>query len=160
MNYRLAHPVQILTYTDYALRILLYVGEHAGTVPTATIAKAHDISVDHVAKAAKTLTRHGLLRATRGAGGGVELAKPAHEIVLGAVVRLFEDGRGPVMCLRSQTAGRCAIAPACRLKHAFAAATAAFYRELDTYTLADLLTDGAMLIALSSPAANARKRPS
>src|SRR5262245_20504163 len=93
--------MQLLTYTDYALRVLLYVGAHPGApAPASAIANAYGISVDHVAKAAKALTRHGLLHATRGVGGGVELARRPTDIRLGAVVRLFEEDRGPVECLR------------------------------------------------------------
>jgi Rrf2 family nitric oxide-sensitive transcriptional repressor len=140
--------VQLLTYTDYALRVLLYVGSHADApVASASIATAYGISVDHVAKAAKALTRHGLLRATRGVGGGVQLAKPARAIRLGHVVRLFEQERGPVECMRSGGA-RCAIERACRLRGAFQRAEEAFYRELDAYSLADLVSNGPQLVRL------------
>jgi Rrf2 family nitric oxide-sensitive transcriptional repressor len=136
--------MQLLMYTDYALRVLIYAGAHPGApVPASEIARAYGISLDHVAKAAKALTRHGLLHATRGIGGGVELARPAGEIRIGAVVRLFEEGRGPVECLRSFERGegeaRCRIEPACRLRRAFERAEQAFYRELDHCSLADVL---------------------
>ena len=130
--------MQLLLYTDYALRVLIYVGTHPDApVATPAIAAAYGISVDHVAKAAKALTRHGLLQATRGARGGVELAKPAREIRLGDVVRLFETGRGPVECLRAGGTP-CKIEPGCRLRRVFQRAQAAFFRELDACTLEDL----------------------
>lgn len=140
--------VQLLTYTDYALRVLLYVGARADApVASASIAVAFGISVDHVAKAAKALTRHGLLRATRGVGGGVQLARPARDIRLGQVVRLFEQERGPVECMREDGVP-CAIERACRLRVAFQRAEDAFYRELDAYTLEDLLANGPQLLRL------------
>jgi Rrf2 family nitric oxide-sensitive transcriptional repressor len=140
--------VQLLLYTDYALRVLIYVGTHPDApVASPTIAAAYGISVDHVAKAAKALTRHGLLRATRGARGGVELAKPAHVIRLGDVVRLFERDRGPVECLRGGGAP-CRIEPACRLRGAFQRAEAAFYRELDAHSLEDVVEDRPKLLRL------------
>jgi Rrf2 family transcriptional regulator, nitric oxide-sensitive transcriptional repressor len=140
--------VQLLVYTDYALRVLLYVGAHEDApVPASEIAGAYGISLDHVAKAAKALTRHGWLRATRGIGGGVQLAKPASEIRIGAVVRLFEQGRGPVECLR-EGGSPCKIEPACRLRRAFERAEQAFYRELDACSLADLLQNRPKLIRL------------
>jgi Rrf2 family nitric oxide-sensitive transcriptional repressor len=141
--------MQLLTYTDYALRVLLYVGAHPDApVPASAIAAAYDISLDHVAKAAKALTRHGFLRATRGVGGGVQLAKSPSTIGVGAVVRLFEEDRAPVTCLQKHSAERCAIAPSCLLRHAFQSAEAAFYRELDAHTLADLLTNRPRLVQL------------
>jgi Rrf2 family nitric oxide-sensitive transcriptional repressor len=146
--------MQLLVYTDYALRVLLYAGSHAGApIPSAAIAEAYGISVDHVVKAAKALTSAGLLRATRGAGGGIELAKPPAQISVGAVVRLFEGGRGPVACLRESDAP-CKIESACRLRGAFQRAEDAFYRELDGCSLADLLENGPRLVRLlRSPAA-------
>jgi Rrf2 family nitric oxide-sensitive transcriptional repressor len=152
--------VQLLLYTDYALRVLIYVGTHPDApVATPTIAAAYDISVDHVAKAAKALTRRGLLRATRGVGGGVELAKPARNIRLGDVVRLFETGRGPVECLRADGAP-CRIEPACRLRRVFQRAEAAFYRELDACSLEDLVENRAKVMRLLDAKALApRARP-
>ncbi len=140
--------MQLLLYTDYALRVLIYAATHPGEpVSAASIAAAYGISPDHVAKAAKALTRQGLLQATRGAAGGVQLAKAPHQIRIGDVVRLFETGRGTVSCL--QTGGpACKIQPACRLRGAFQRAGEAFYRELDTVTLADVTSPGAGIVRL------------
>jgi Rrf2 family nitric oxide-sensitive transcriptional repressor len=140
--------VQLLLYTDYALRVLIFVGTHPDApVATPAIAAAYGISVDHVAKAAKALTRHGLLRATRGVGGGVELARPARDIRLGDVVRLFEEGRGPVECLRAG-GEPCKIEPGCRLRRVFQRAEAAFYRELDACSLEDLFRNRPQVVRL------------
>jgi Rrf2 family nitric oxide-sensitive transcriptional repressor len=140
--------VQLLLFTDYALRVLLYLGARPDeTVPASAIAAAYGISTDHVAKATKALTRHGLLRAVRGAGGGVRLVKAPAAIRIGGVVRLFEADRGAVECLREDGAA-CPIEPACKLRHAFRRAEAAFYRELDAFTLADLVANGPQLVRL------------
>ena len=149
--------MQLLLYTDYALRVLIYVGTHAdGPVATPTIAAAYGISVDHVAKAAKALTRHGLLQATRGVRGGVELAKPAADIRLGDVVRLFETERGPVECLRAGGAP-CKIEPGCRLRRVFQRAEAAFYRELDSCSLEDLFQNRVQVVRLLDAKTLARR---
>jgi Rrf2 family nitric oxide-sensitive transcriptional repressor len=142
--------MQLLAYTDYALRVLLYLGARPGEpTPASEIARAYGISADHVAKAAKALTRHGYLRAVRGAGGGVQLAKEPSEIRVGSVVRLFEDARSPVACMREGAPGAdCVIEPACKLRHVFQRAEAAFYRELDEHTLAELLENRPRLLRL------------
>lgn len=146
--------------TDYALRALLYVATHPGElVPASAIATAYGISVDHVAKATKALTRAGLLRATRGLGGGVALAKPADEIALGAVVRLFERDRGPVECFRPG-ASPCRITPSCELRHALREAEDAFYATLDRYTLADVVANRTQLLRLLRAAPPAQATPS
>lgn len=135
-------------YTDYALRALVYVGtQPAGPVPAATIARAYGISADHVAKATKALTREGFLRATRGNGGGVELAKPASAIRIGAVVRIFENDEHLVDC-HGEVSTPCRIAPSCALRRAFEKAQDAFFAELDRYTLADVLQSRPQLVRL------------
>ena len=140
--------MQLLMYTDYALRALIYVGTHPDEpVPASTIARAYDISIDHVAKATKALTRAGLLRATRGAGGGVELALPPSKIRIGEVIRQFEGERGIVECM-GDPPGDCRIAPSCRLRGALKRAEDAFYAELDRYTLADMLANRPQLLRL------------
>lgn len=140
--------MQLLRYTDYALRALMYVGTHPGRpIPAASIAEAYGISVDHVAKATKALTRAGLLRATRGTRGGVELALPASRIRIGAVVRLFEQGRGTVECLQGEPRS-CRIEASCRLRGVFVRAETAFLAELDRHTLADILENAPQLLRL------------
>jgi Rrf2 family nitric oxide-sensitive transcriptional repressor len=149
--------VQLLLYTDYALRVLIHVGTHPDApVATPAIAADYGISVDHVAKAAKALTRHGLLRATRGVRGGVALARPARDIRIGEVVRLFETGRGPVECLRAGGAP-CKIEPGCRLRRVLRRAEAAFYRELDACSLEDLVQNRPHVLRLLDPAALVRR---
>lgn len=146
--------MQLRMYTDYALRVLLFVGAHPGDpVPASAIAHAYGISVDHVAKAAKALTRAGLLRATRGAGGGVELAQSPSEVCIGRVVRLFEGGPDLVECFSGT--GACKIERACGLRHAFVDAENAFFAQLDRYTLADVLANAPQLLRLLSPARRA-----
>lgn len=139
--------MQLLTYTDYALRALLYVGAHPDEpVPASAIASAYGISLDHVAKATKALTRAGWLRATRGAGGGVMLAQPASAIRIGAVVRHFEAERPLVECFGPDS--MCKITPSCKLRRALERAEKAFFAELDRCTLADLLENRSQLVSL------------
>jgi Rrf2 family nitric oxide-sensitive transcriptional repressor len=140
--------MRLLLCTDYALRALIYVGAHPrAPVPSSAIAAAYGISVDHVAKATKTLTRHGFLRATRGATGGVALARGPEEIRLGDVVRLFEHDRGVAQCLRDG-GPRCRIERGCRLRRVLERAEARFYAELDGCTLADVLLHRPQLVRL------------
>jgi Rrf2 family nitric oxide-sensitive transcriptional repressor len=145
--------MQILKYTDYALRVLMYLGTSPEVpVPAAQVAAAYRISPDHVAKAAKALVQLGVVKGTRGAGGGLMLARPAEEIRIGEVVRRFEAGRGPVQCFRTE-APTCRIVAGCLLRGAFEQAAEAFYRELDRHSLADLLGNRPTLVRLLAPRA-------
>ena len=149
---KLRRSMQLRMATDYALRALLYVGAHPGQpVPASTIAAAYEISLDHLAKATKALTRAGFLSSRRGGGGGVELAKPASEICIGAVVRLFEGPTGQLVDCVGERAASCRIASACRLRAALASAEAAFFAELDAVTLEDLLGSRSQLVRLLGP---------
>lgn len=122
-------------YTDYSLRVLMYVGARDGAVVTiAQIADAYGISRDHLMKVAQELGKAGYLRNQRGRFGGLSLALPAQQIVVGEVIRRMEADFDLADC------GNCVIEPACVLSGALGEALAAFMAVLDGYTLTDLLT--------------------
>jgi Rrf2 family transcriptional regulator, nitric oxide-sensitive transcriptional repressor len=149
--------MQVLKYTDYGLRVLMYLGASPeAPVPAAQVAAAYGISADHVAKAAKRLVQLGVVKAARGAGGGLMLAQPAEKIRIGAVVRRFEAGRGPVECFRT-AAPVCRIVSGCLLRGAFDRAAEAYYRELDRHSLADLLENRPTLVRLLAPRTRASR---
>lgn len=135
--------MRLTRYTDYALRVMLYLGARSNTVCSiAEIARAYGISQNHLMKVVNDLVNAGYLRSIRGRNGGITLALPANEINLGRVVRYTEDGFELADCKN------CVIAPACGLTGALARAVAAFLEVLDGYTLADLLTKDDALRAL------------
>ncbi len=84
-------------------------------------------------KVVQDLGKAGFVRTVRGRGGGIALARPADQIVVGQVVRQTEEGFQLVDC------SQCLIAPACSLPRVLNEATAAFIAVLDKYTVADLL---------------------
>jgi Rrf2 family transcriptional regulator, nitric oxide-sensitive transcriptional repressor len=127
---------------------LIYVGTRPDqVVPASGVAEAYGISVDHVAKAAKWLTQHGYVRSSRGKAGGIQLARPADSVRLGTLVRETEPDMALVECFRP-VGNTCPITPVCQLKHALERARAAFLAVLDSYTLADMLTNAPELIRL------------
>ncbi|GJD42563.1 HTH-type transcriptional repressor NsrR [Methylobacterium cerastii] len=146
--------MRLTRYTDYALRTLIYVGLHERRQSSiAEIARAYGISESHLTKVVHQLGRLGLIQTTRGRGGGLRLAKPPADIIVGAVVRQTEEDLALVECFAG---GACAITAPCRLRRALGEALAAFLAVLDGYTLADLLggSDGieiATLLGLPSP---------
>jgi Rrf2 family transcriptional regulator, nitric oxide-sensitive transcriptional repressor len=133
--------VQLTTFTDYSLRVLISVGslpERAlTTIPE--IAEQYGISRNHLVKVVHQLSRLGYLETTRGKGGGFKLAKPAAAIRLGDVIRDTESHFNLVPCFDSTQSERCAIEPACVLKSALRQAMQAFLAVTDDYTLEDLL---------------------
>lgn len=131
--------MRLTVYSDYALRVLIYLGQHPdGRCTIADIAAAYGISRNHLMKVVHHLARHGDVASVRGRGGGIRLARPPQAINVGTIVRATErDGRSPD-CL-ARRGGGCRIEAACALKDTFALAAEAFFTALDRITLADLL---------------------
>lgn len=125
-------------FTDYALRVLMYLGLRSdGRVTIREIARVYDISRNHLMKVVSNLTRLGYLDAQRGPGGGIALARPAREISLADVIRDMEQDMNPVSCFGEP--GRCVIKPICRLRDVLKEAMSAYINTLEQYSLQDLL---------------------
>lgn len=143
--------MRIQTYTDYALRVLMYMalkGQEKVTVDE--IAGAYGISRNHVMKIVQDLAHQGYVTTVRGRSGGAQLAAPPESISVGALVRGCESNAALVSCFGDS--GSCCIASACVLRTAFAEAQEAFFAALDSYTLADLIAPQQALAALLTPA--------
>lgn len=130
--------MRLTSFTDYSLRVLMYVAAHPeGRATIAEIASAYAISEHHLTKVVHFLGREGYLENLRGRGGGLQLAKAAEAINVGDVVRTTEGGDVPAECfLRESNA--CAITADCKLKFVLSDAVEAFYAELRKHTLADV----------------------
>jgi len=130
--------MRLTTMTDYAIRLLMYVGRHPDRLCTiAEIARAYDISEPHLMKITHRLAQRGWLETIRGKNGGMRLAMAPQDINLGAVVRDTENDLALVECLGP--GNRCSLSGACGLTGIFQGALIAFMQHLDGYTLADVL---------------------
>lgn len=131
--------MKLTTFSDYTLRVLMYLAlnrDRLATIPE--IAAAYDISENHLMKVVHQLARSGVIESVRGKGGGIRLAHEPEAIRLGQIVRASEGSAPIVECL-SGDAATCCIAPACRLTAVLVRAFDALYAALDEYTLADLV---------------------
>jgi Rrf2 family nitric oxide-sensitive transcriptional repressor len=150
--------MRLTVYTDYSLRVLMYVALHPERRPTiAEVASSYAISRNHIMKVVYQLGVAGYIETVRGQSGGMRLARPARDIVLGEVVRRTEPDLALVPCFDPINTA-CVITPACRLRGALHQAQAAFLAVLDGYTLADLIENREILrelFAQSAPAASA-----
>lgn len=130
--------MRITRYTDYSLRVLMYLAHKGETLSTiAEIAASYDISRNHLMKVVQELNSKGYLIATRGKNGGLRLKGKPEDINVGALVRETEQDLDLVECFGSNN--QCVITPVCQLRRALAEALDAFFAKLDEYTLADLL---------------------
>ena len=135
-----AHSVRLTRYSDYALRVLIYLAARPEELSAINdISRAYGISQNHLMKVVSDLAGNGYVTSLRGRNGGIRLAMPAKDIRVGAVVRHTEQDLELVDC------DGCVIAPVCGLPGAFHEAVRAFLAVLDGYTLADLVTRRARL---------------
>ena len=135
--------MRLSRHTDYALRALIHLASRPDRLSSISeIARAYAISENHLMKVVHMLGRAGFIRTIRGRGGGIALARPANEIIIGAVVRHSEPDLNLADC------GTCLIAPACGLTGALGEALGAFLAVLDRYTLADVSGDRKGLVRL------------
>jgi Rrf2 family protein len=127
----------------YGLKAMVHL---AGLPPqalaqVAEIAEANSISkkfLDHIL----TELRHaGLVYSKKGKGGGYALARPAHEIPVGAIVRTLDGPLAPIPCA-SVTAFRpcddCRDLKSCPVRLIMMAARNAIANVLDHRTLAEM----------------------
>ena len=131
--------MQITSYTDYALRVLIYLAMTPKKQATITeIAEFFNISRNHLVKVAHQLGGKGFVKTTRGKGGGLSLQRPPEMIRIGEVVRSMETHFNWVECF-NPAQQRCRLLPNCGLKHLLACAGNAYLQVLDAATLADVL---------------------
>lgn len=133
--------MHLTEFTDNALRLLVYLGNHRERIATINeIAERYGISRHHLAKVSCVLAASGLIETSRGRLGGMRLAGAPRDIRLGEVVRCTD--RGLARCgvdVDRPPRGK----PDDRLRQTLAVATAAYLAELNRVTLADLIPGGA-----------------
>lgn len=109
-----------------------------GPQTTKSVADHYKISHHHLVKVVKRLVAEGFVKAARGRGGGVQLARLPREINIGAVVRAIEDFDNFVECFNPAT-NQCVALNGCGLKGILAGGIAAFLTHLDRYSLEHLV---------------------
>lgn len=140
--------MRLTFHTDYALRVMIYLGlrpERLATVKE--VSRRYDISQNHMMKIVQKLGQHGFIETVRGRNGGFRLGQPPQSLNVGTIVRAMEEDMGLVECFR-QDGRDCRIYPACVLREVLADALDAFIAVLDRYTLADIITDNESLSRL------------
>ncbi len=139
--------MKLTRFTDYSLRVLIYLGlEQDKLVTIRNISDAYGISKNHLMKVVSLLSRMGYLKAQRGPGGGIRLARPPQQINLADVIQDTEEDLAMVECFHEE--GHCIIAPVCKLQSIIAKALNAYIQTMKAYTLQDLLEPEKELLRL------------
>lgn len=130
--------MRLTTFTDYALRLLIYTAAKPEVrVTIDEVADWFSISRAHVKKVVLTLSRAGFLVSSKGRNGGFTLARAPDQINLGDLVMVTEPDFGLFECYLS--GNECRISRPCRLPNVANEALDAFMAVLSKYTLADAM---------------------
>ena len=130
--------MQLTLYTDYSLRVLLYLGLKNDRATIDEIAKSFRVSRTHLVKVVHALGRRGYVRSVRGPRGGISLARDPAKIRLGRFVYETEARFDLVECFDREH-NTCPIAGVCHLEKLLLSARTQFLSTLDRSTLADLI---------------------
>ncbi|MFP3564264.1 Rrf2 family transcriptional regulator [Paraburkholderia sp. SIMBA_030] len=145
--------MRLTDYTDYSLRVLLYLavrGEGLSTIQD--ISDAYGISKNHLMKVVQQLGELGWVETVRGRNGGLRMAEQTSALTLGEIVRATESDFALVGCFPDEHGERrgCVITPHCRIRGALEAARHAFLAELDRHTIGEIAQPHGPLAALLS----------
>jgi FeS assembly SUF system regulator len=109
--------MRLSNFADYAVVTMSAAARHCGGGRTsaAELACETGLPVPTVQKLVSKLTAAGLLRSVRGAGGGLQLARPAAAITLADIVEAVE---GPIALTSCVEQGRhdCALEGTCSVQ--------------------------------------------
>ncbi|NNH75321.1 Rrf2 family transcriptional regulator [Nocardia uniformis] len=140
-------------FTDLGLRAMMRLAvssEADARVTVKRVARQVNASENYVAKAVSRLVELGFVASYRGRSGGIFLTEKGRTATVGNLVRALDGAAEVVECAGEHP---CPLAGNCRLRRVLRDAQEAFYRELDNYTLADLVTQRTVeLLHLSAAA--------
>ena len=98
--------MQVKLFTDYAIRIVLYVAECNDIVPSIEISRKLNIPQSIVLKIGNKLKHSGILAPLAGIQGGLRLKKRPEDITLMDIVVQFENSTKLSKCLDEKHADK------------------------------------------------------
>lgn len=127
--------MKITQFTDYSLRLLIYLSARREKVCTVReVSEFYGISSEHLKKIVRRLTELGHINTVRGKNGGLRLAREPEQINLGQLLRHSEN-LNLVPC--HEQGDTCPIT-GCKLRGVIEDARDAFLAVFDSKTLADI----------------------
>ena len=107
--------MRLSNLADYAVVTMSAAARHCGGERTSAteLASETGLPLPTVQKLVSVLSRAGLLRSTRGAGGGLQLARPAAAISVADIVEAVE---GPIALTACVEGSECTIDHDCRVR--------------------------------------------
>lgn len=130
--------MKLSTRSRYGTRALLDIALNGKEKPVLLrdIARRQEISTAYLEHLITPLISAGIVRSTRGARGGVWLAKPPHEIKLSEVVLILEGSLAPVECVDDPK--YCRRSASCVTREVWSEIKEAMKHVLESTTIQDL----------------------
>jgi len=131
--------MKLSTKGRYATRALLDLALHEGEAPVLLkdIAQRQQISLPYLEHLITPLIAGGIVWSTRGARGGVSLARPPEQVKLSEVIQLLEGSIAPVECVNNP--GVCSRSELCVTRDIWCELKKAMNGVLESTTLQDLV---------------------
>ena len=132
--------MKISTKGRYALRLMIDIAEHSGEgyVSLKDIAVRQDLSTKYLEQIVGQLSKAGMLKSSRGAQGGYQLARQPEEYTVGDILRLTEGNLAPVACLQDPE-NQCERCDSCATLDFWTGRYRVINQYIDRYTLEDLM---------------------
>ncbi|MCL6249996.1 SUF system Fe-S cluster assembly regulator [Altererythrobacter sp. KTW20L] len=131
--------MRLSSMADYAVVTMCAAARHCGfaRVSASDLAQETGLPLPTVQKLVSTLSKAGLLKAMRGAGGGIQLSRPAAAITLADIVEAIE---GPIALTACVEDGRhdCALEARCGVRPHWGVVNKAMRGALEQVRLSDL----------------------
>ena len=131
--------MKLSTRGRYATRALLDLALHRDEEPVLLkdIARRQQISLSYLEHLVAPLIAGGIVRSTRGAKGGVSLARSPEEIRLDEIIQLLEGSIAPVECVINPEV--CSRSESCVTRDVWSELKRAINGVLQSVTLQDLV---------------------
>jgi Rrf2 family protein len=133
--------MRLSSLADYAVLMMRTAATHCGgeRANAATLGAEAGIPVPTAQKLGSLLGRAGLIKGTRGSGGGIKLARPAAAITLADIIEAVDGPIALTACLDADGADCCALDNPCAIRPHWIGVNNLVRNALAQVTLAQLI---------------------
>jgi FeS assembly SUF system regulator len=151
--------IRLSRLADFAVVLMTHLAQDHERAHTASgAAVATQLPAPTVAKLMARLCREGLLTSTRGVKGGYQLARPAAEISVGAIVNALDGPIALTQCIKFGPS-RCEVEAVCPSRIGLHRINVAVHKALNDISLADIATAVPAFQASSAQLEGSRQLP-
>jgi Rrf2 family protein len=153
--------MKLSTKGRYGLRAVVDLAVHSDeeTIALSQIAERQAISINYLEQLIAKLKKAGIVKSIRGAQGGYQLAAPAEEISVGAILRALEGDLNPVDCSEVMGGdGLCSNSDSCVTKYVWKRISDSINDAVDNIKLSELVAESRKVHASTSLSDNRSKQ--